>query len=337
MYPYLLSERDYPVKPLYYRQGISPRELVDLAGAYGVIASVSVFSQVPEYPHRTDDGVRYPVGRYDTTLTGPEILSLWDEGGIVSVRGVAVYALGRPYAGVMGDLLAARAECRQRGDYGYEMLFKLMANSLSGKLAQRPGHWKRLESNPHDTDWGVRYTLDTRTGIVTRDRIIAGICERWIDEPHKPRLLGASYAYMTAYARMMMRSIREYAGERQVISQDTDGLWVLSEGLGRLRNRPDIWGDRPGLIREVCSVPCGVWLGPRHYWTPLGWVLSGFSDPVVDPDNLIVVDQCIGRIGRTPPEGVPRTVLGRFRNSSLGQAAIRRYGRRAGWVKPDQP
>jgi hypothetical protein len=316
---------------------MKPKELIDLSESYGVIASVTCVSQVPEYPYRTADGVRYPIGRFDTTLTGPEILSLWDEGGIESVRGVAVYTLGRPFENVMGDLLAARLACRERGEYGYELLFKLMANSLSGKLAQRPGHWKRLDGNPHDTDWGVRYTLDTRTGVLTRDRIIAGICERWVDEPNKPRMLGSCYAYMTAYARKMMRAIRDYAGEHNVIAQDTDGLWVLPAGLENLRSRPELWGDRPGLIREICSVPCGVWFGPRHYWTPLGWVLSGFHDPIVDPDSLIVVDQSFGRIGRTPPEGKPGSVKGRFRNSSLGQAAIRRYGRKSGWVKPDRP
>lgn len=284
MYPWMLRERRYPVARRATLGQTHPDALRDLLRSYGVIARVRLRSEIPEYPVRRGDRTIYPVGEYTTTLAGPDLACALEEGSVVSCDMAAVYVMGEPFRGAMEALLGARAEAEAAGDRAGAVLAKLLANSLAGRLAMREGGWQRRPDMDVPGLWGEHYRLSSRHAGRRRYRHLAGIAWEWVEDrlPRGPHT--SAFAYLTAYGRVHMRHLRAVCPARSVVSQDTDGLWLLPSAVDALAAM-DIWADAgPGSVRVTDTADTGEWWGPRHYRAGSKWVLAGFRGATFRPE-----------------------------------------------------
>lgn len=277
MYPFLLATQTYPVRLAGTIVGASVKAVSDLLDDYGVIASIQLDTPHAEYPHRRGERVTYPTGRFNTVLAGPELARAVKEGAIRQVYRLAYYTLGRPAEGMSRALIDMREEYRRSGNQGWELFVKLLSNSIAGKFAQRRSRWERRPGTAAEVEWGEWLTVNHHGKLTAVHRALAGLVWEKVQAPEQRRSMGQIFAYLTSYGREYMRSVREHCPPGSVISQDTDGLWVLPDGLAALHNAGLLRDGSPGTLRVVASAARGRWWGPKHYWTDLGWVLAGLT------------------------------------------------------------
>lgn len=334
MYPTILRDEMFPVKRVTHRTRVSVDEAVELARDWGVIAHVTLLVTRAEYPVRRGARVYYPVGQIHTTLCGPELLAAAESDRVEAVHRMALYRLARPFAGACDALLCLRAAARAESNKAGEQWAKLLANSLGGKLAQRSGQWRRAPDRDERGRWGQGVTIDARTGSVTRYRYIAGVCWRYDDDEAAAGPYAAAFAYLTAYGRLLMRRVRELCPARSVVSQDTDGLWVLPDGLRALRRSGLAWGDEPGALREECSVADARFIGPRHYFAGGRWTLAGFAGAPSPDDKMRVWDTARTSIWGSALDVAPCEIVERSRRSTIRTDCPQGEPDADGWVQP---
>lgn len=284
MYPALLRDRTYPLSLRHVYGEMRPSDVLGLADGGGVIARVTVRSTAGEYPHRRGDRTIYPIGTFTTTLAGPDLSRLRHDGEILKVHMVAVYNMGRPFQGAMTKLLDERGRAKLCGDKDASAFAKLVANSLGGRLALHQGGWVRDSERDEPGRWGEYHSMSTVTGTGIRWRYLCGACWRWDDTKEARGPHTSAFAYLTAYGRQRMRAIRESLPARSVVSQDTDGLYLLQTAVDALRAEGISGESSPGQLRITASADSGRWYGPRHYRFGAQWVLSGFA-PHLPPDS----------------------------------------------------
>ena len=304
MYPSLLRDRLYPIRLVLQRESISVSDLIDLTSRYGCIARVELDDYTGEYPSRNGSLVVYHMGKFRTVLCGPELARALSDRSVKRVFEVNCYEMGRPFERSAGELCDLREEYRRRGLHHWELLAKMIANSLAGKLAQRPRGWVELRGEGHYPEWDVWIEHNADTGVARRMRCIAGRVQEYTDIGVGQGTLTACFAFLTSYGRAMMRSYRETCPPFSVVSQDTDGIWVLPAGHAALRTAGAI-PDSP-TFGELCikeSSSTGYWLGPKHYRTDHGWILSGYHSPEAPAAGMVIDSYDINpaRTGCTAP------------------------------------
>lgn len=334
MYPWILRDRSYPVKLCGYSNGGRPADIIELAAGLGVIARVRIESERAEFPQRYERGVRYPVGRFTTYLTGPELIELSKCGEIIKVYEYALYKLARPFTESMDALLSDRESCRERGDAAGEQFAKLVANSLAGKLAQRQGRWKRDAHLDETGKWGDSHVLNRRTGTVTRIRHLCGLAWRWVDDESGSGPHTAAFAYLTSYGRLHMAAIRAAMPPLSVVSQDTDGLWCTEEGYHSLISAGILGHGGVGQLRTVGSARTAIFLGARHYCTDGQWTLAGYCDPVVDQNTGRVLHSQHTPLFQAGCVGPPGKVFVATHDSLLPADLEDGIVGEDGWVRP---
>lgn len=279
MYPTILRDKDFPTKLLHHWPAPSVSFLGELLDQWCVIASVRLRTDRPEYPTRDGDRVSFPVGEFDAVLCGPELAFALKCGHVLSCYQAASYVRGRPWQTAADELIALRRDYDDRGDLAWGTFVKLLSNNFGGKMAQRKKGWARRPGVPAEKDWGAWREVMPDGSLGPRYVALAGLVWEVTDPSTPVRPLAAQFAYLTAHGRALMRDVRATLPPGRVVSQDTDGVWVLDPTEAE-RRRAVRFARRVGFrLRRDRRASAGRWLGPRHYWTPDGWVLAGVSDP----------------------------------------------------------
>lgn len=279
MYPHILMNERFPCQLLKVWEQPSVELLGSMLKSWAVLADVRLRSDRPEYPHRKGDRVIYPTGEYSTTLCGPELIRALAAGEVVACHRACTYIVGNPFREAAGELLKLRQQYTKPGHKVWEMFVKLVSNNIGGKFAQRRFEWQRRPFVLAPRKWHTWTYDDMRTGKTCQYRARAGLVDERVPHEAGGRPLAAVFAYITAYGRDLMYAIRSGIPADHVVSQDTDGLWTRPLGEQVVTAIRRKLSDRGYSIRRTTAVPSGRWYGPRHYWTPDGWVLAGLSDP----------------------------------------------------------
>lgn len=279
MYPTILEREPFPVRYVGILDAPTPTMLAAAARDYLILADVILDTPVGEYPYRDGERLSFPAGRYRTVLPGPELAAALAAGHVKETIRAVTYRPGRPFTAAAGELVRLRREAEAANDPARAGFVKMLSNAWSGKMAQRKYDWQRAPKVAPLKEWGEWIELDADGVTVRRFRAAAGLVWERIPHKHGGRPLGAVYAFLTSYARDIMRSVRAMLPPRSVVSQDTDGVWVCGDGRAAFSEVARTLSLRGYTITRKLEQPSGRWLGPRHYWTPAGWVLSGFHRP----------------------------------------------------------
>jgi hypothetical protein len=236
LYPSVMRENLYPTKLIGVYTHADLDELRHWLNEYCVIAEVTIDTDLPIYPERTRDGIMFPVGRFRTALTTPELLCALDRGHLIECSRAAVYECAEIFNAFVDETYRLRLEYHAKGDMAAHHNMKHLMASLYGKFGQRGGH-EEIIGKCESTALHVETELDLETGKKYRIRYIAGIilC-RSLDEETRDSF-PAIAAHVTAYGRQILWQGVETAGISNVFYMDTDSLHVNSTGLAAMRSR----------------------------------------------------------------------------------------------------
>jgi hypothetical protein len=288
MYPWILSSMAFPVKLLAHYNCGNASDLADMLKKHGVIARVRIKTDVPEFPYRTGENTTYPIGEITTTLCGPELQSAIDAGMIQHVYSWSCYQLGTPFRKSALELLKYRLDAKRSENKAWEMYVKHLSNAMAGKLAQRRHNWIERVDKPAQVEWGFWTEIDATTGAHKVYRAIAGMVWERVDVSTPDRPMSAAFAYLTSYGRYIMRTVRALAPSHNVLSQDTDGIWILDNALSNMPIDSQGLEGIPGDLRITYQSMIGRFFSPQHYWTQLGWTLAGFNRPFVEEGSATI-------------------------------------------------
>lgn len=279
MYPTILERELFPVRYVGILERPSPELLASAARDYLLIADVVLDTPAGEYPYRDGETLRFPAGQFRTVLPGPELAAAVAAGHVKDCIRAVTYRPGRPFALAATELKGLRRAAELEGNEIRASFVKMISNAYSGKMAQRKHDWVRRPDVAPWQDWG-QWPEDDGPGRPPKwFRAAAGLVWEKVPHRHGGRPLAAVYAFLTSYGRQLMASVRAMLPARSVVSQDTDGLWVVGPGRERFTEVAQALERRGYTIVRKLDQPSGIWLGPRHYWTTGGWVLSGFHAP----------------------------------------------------------
>lgn len=262
MYPKVMHGSMMPTKLLGVYRRVSHLELGKLLKDFSVIAEVTLDIDKPIFPQYTDGKLLFPIGKFATTLTTPEIQYALDHGYIVNVDRVAVYNQAVIFKEYIDYFYALRLKHRASGDMVDEALDKLFLTNLYGKFGQR-GRMYETVDQVEDRTIETWAEVDADTGQTFHYRKFAGQVQYLKEEVEGRDSHPAIAAHVTAFARMMMWEIYNTAGIVNCYYSDTDCVVVNQVGFDALQGMID--PSKLGMLKLEKVIKHATIHGPKDY------------------------------------------------------------------------
>lgn len=273
LYPAMMQSQEFPIAYCGHEVLPNMRTVIARMRIHTCIASVIVRTEGSGYPKRIKanktikeggikislkgqvvfepDRLAFPVGEYHTYLAGPELQRAIDRDEIVQIKSIAWYRSGQPFTEFVDRWYAKRPLVVTPENIAQDMLAKTILNSLSGKFAQHKMRWVDMPLIRAQKSWGQWFVYDAEKKAVRKFRAIGGYVQELTDGGEGRDAVCAISAYITAYGREYMRSVREFCPPNSVYYQDTDSLMVNNEALAALDNRGLVGTGELGKLRII--------------------------------------------------------------------------------------
>lgn len=244
-YPAALAKTSLPVGQPETREYANAKKAFDLGepGIYSAEVEVPP-CHIPVLPCRFKNRIGYPVGHFQGTWTQPELSYALSQGArVVQFQSSLVWPKSEPilsnFAKGIWDLRHAAGKSTALGKW-----LKLYANSLTGKLAQRPDKESAvLYPDPDDivfcpASFPCRGVLcgdgpccpHQCTGACGRWRQLAGYSPVWLHDTWRIPLSGHVQwaAYLTSVARIELHKqlVSDYEDGDSAVYCDTDSVYA---------------------------------------------------------------------------------------------------------------
>jgi len=232
LYPFVMRNSLFPVKYKKILHKTTPNKLRKLLKDNSITGTVLIDTDEPVYAVRRDRCL-FPVGRFWTTLTTPELKYAMAKGHIVKVGDIVVYEQENIFKSFIDKFYDMRLAFKAKGNREYEQFCKYIMNKLYGKFGQKGENWQKIGDCPGEPD-REELVFNMNGRRVTKIRyllgqlfIMSGVGECFDSFP-------AISAHVTGYARMYLWSLMQKAGWGNYFYCDTDSLIVNSAGLDNL-------------------------------------------------------------------------------------------------------
>lgn len=247
LYPHLLATHELPRCRLGYTVDPPAGYAEWLTATHCTIAEVDLETPEPLAPYQSRDGapVVWPVGRWRTTLCGPELRHTLARGAVRRWCRIAWYAsgpIGRGYAEHMLRLRDASGT-----DPEVRSWIKLVSNCLPGRWGQSLSRWEDCHTGLCHAPWDA-WTAPNGRGGIDRWRSLGWRTQRETRGQWGPEAVPAAAAYTVSLGRAWLWRVMEAAGREHVIYADTDGIMVTRGGHERLAASGMPMGDGPGEL-----------------------------------------------------------------------------------------
>lgn len=263
-YPFLSSQIPLPVRLRHTLRGHDRAAIEKHCSASGVLARVLITTTEPCYPYCHGKETIFPTGTFLTTLAGPELKDALDNNRVLRFYDTNVYDLEPALQGYANALLAARQEATDTGQRHLAQMFKLVGNSIVGKMGQANRFWKNRPDIQTGIEYGLWYGVDER-GKPCRYRSVACITQQEVTDGFVENAVPAIAAWITSAARMQLVRAMRVAGYRHVYYCDTDALMVDDIGLENLNMEGMIVENTIGKLGTRWG-PCNVEIrGVKYY------------------------------------------------------------------------
>lgn len=250
------------------------------------IAEVTLFSPIRTFPVRLHGRSLYCRGRFRTTLAGPELVAAYDAGCITDWHAWAIYdtaVLGRTFA---EQLWAERDRFNSLGKKHLAIMVKSMLVGWWGRMSYKLSGFRPVE--PHSGRERWERWAECRPGPeFDWFQNIAGVThaepEDWTEPEESFPAIGA---FVTAYGRERMRSLRTAAGFGNVLAQIVDSVFVTAAGRRQLEKSGALHPSLPGHLREV-AIHDGIDLAGINVYKINGqWIAQGIktNSTEISPD-----------------------------------------------------
>ena len=243
MYPAIMLNTPMPTVLRGHYTRLSVGMLGSLLARSCVIADVTLDTDSADYPVVRDDRLVFPVGRFRAALCTPELVHALRRGHVRAVHAASVYDRALIFTSYVAEWHDRRRDALARGDAADADFCKRMMNHLYGKLGQSGRVFEAIgECDPADVRAWSEWDADT--GTLSRYRSFGGLVSRQSGETEARESHPAIAAHVTSAARMRLLGLLDRAGRPNVVYMDTDSLYVVAAGAGRLLTlvRPDRLG-----------------------------------------------------------------------------------------------
>lgn len=236
MYPYVMQKEVYPVQLLTYIKQASIDDLKYHMDSYGIMAEVLIDAHKPCFPKRIDGKLCFPLGKFWTTLTTPELKLLPRGAALIAIRGLAVYKLAPIFRDYVKFFYSKRQQFKQEGHEAFNYCCKLLMNSLYGKFGQKIDNYLTIGKDPeHGLGFYGEYDVELHKWI--RFRRMNGKIDIADGYEEGYNSFVAISAFVTAYARCKLGQIIKRVLDGDLYYCDTDSVIVNQRGYKSLQGR----------------------------------------------------------------------------------------------------
>lgn len=248
-YTYAMAHCPVPVRLVGYQLSPSTGETPGDGEIGRCCANVTLVSDTNAYPYRSRHGTIYPIGRWRTTLAGPELEHAHRNGRVAKWHRWAVYECEPALARFAREMSEIRDRFDDMREPNLSQWSKAISVSLVGKLAQRVRAWTWVPEKKPRIMWDQYYSRGI-DGRVYRWQEIGGQHRREHPAGWGVDAVPAIAAWITSFQRVRLLDCMRVAGSSEVVYADTDSLWVTSTGRGRLRQAGWIELGELGFLEE---------------------------------------------------------------------------------------
>ena len=234
-YPFVMRVNEYPVECQTRIKNVSLSELSDLLSNYLVTAHVSINTDLPIYPLRQDGKLIFPVGRFKTYLSSPELTHALVYNHLDKIYACAVYKKANIFKEYVDYFYNKRMEYKHANNDVMTWLCKYFMVSLYGKFGQNGMKYEHVGITTDDKII-VWNEYDVETGETHKMRQYANVIECKVNLSESRESHPAIASHVTANARMLLWEFMCIAGRENVYYIDTDSLLVNKQGYNNLNS-----------------------------------------------------------------------------------------------------
>jgi len=239
---------------------------------FGIIAEVTVDTDVPRYPVRVGGRVAYPVGRFVTVLAGPEIEEARRLDHLVSIGPGWLHRLSphmREWAQWVLDVTDDRREDVPRVA---RRAVKHWGRAVIGKTAARG--WRTIPlASLGGSGWDYRPAWNAQLQAPSHLVDVCGQVAEVVPAGDGDNAYPAILAWVESWTRVFLSRAIDAVERRHVITCDTDGLICQDDPyLAAALEHADLG---PLTMRRKGTYQKVTVLGPQHVITPDDTKLAG--------------------------------------------------------------
>lgn len=262
MYPAVMKGNLYPIRLITRTTHANVNDIANWINDGSVVARVKLETSEPRYGHFTGEKLIFPIGKFVTTLTTPELKVAIENDEVKDCEEMAVYEHADIFTDFVTELYRHRLQSKAEGDDIGAWLIKKVMNALYGKFAQRGRVWETIGEADLD-EMCTETVIDYPEGTVHQRRKFAGICQEKMEDEEGRESFPAIAAHVTAFARLKLWSLVLSAGRENVFYLDTDSLYVNTAGAGNIKNL--VHTDQLGALKLEKVSSCGEIFGAKDY------------------------------------------------------------------------
>jgi hypothetical protein len=249
LYPYVMRDRWYPIRLVAHHSRADSSLPSRLTRPKACTAHVRLYSPIDTYPLKCREGTLHVRGRIETVLAGPELERAVERRHITEILSVNEYETAPIFREFVRDFWADRKRYISEKNDVYQMIVKLLMNSLYGKFGQQTPEWIYSDEYYDRSVFMQGYAEGEDGEEPVRYRVLAG--KRYVEGPkHEARgSFVAIASFTTSYAREYMRHLRETAGSENIYYQATDSLYTSETGYRSLQDGGYVNPSKLGALK----------------------------------------------------------------------------------------
>jgi len=236
MYPFVMRNHDFPTRVITTCRTMRIDELDVVTSRYAITAECRVNTNIPVYPKRINGYTCFPVGRFDTVLSTPEIVYGLDNDLIESLGTVILHEQARIFQDYVDYMYVNRQQYKKAKNESYQEFCKKLMNSLYGKFGQNGKKWKKTQLTPRGKpgSWEV---VDRPTDNIVKYKEINDVVFEGVEDEEADHSFPAIAAHVTAYGRILLQRMIDYLGRQHVYYCDTDSLLIDQHAYDRVKSK----------------------------------------------------------------------------------------------------
>jgi len=242
------------------------------------IAKCLIETDEPTYAIRRERTI-FPIGRFWTVLTTPELKYALARGHIKQVTDCVLYEQADIFSSYVKRFYALRQEFKSAGVAQFEELCKLLLNCLYGKFGQKADIWTKIGDCPDEPD-RVEEILDTTNNKRRMLRYLLGEVFESTGTEECFNSFPAIASHVTAYGRLRLWELIKQASCENVFYCDTDSLIVNEAGLCKLNNQ--LHETKLGYLKIESITQSLIIRGLKDYATESKNVIKGIRKNAVE-------------------------------------------------------
>jgi hypothetical protein len=333
MYPFIMRDYEFPTQFANFWKNVSLDEYKEVREkGYLVSAHCDIDTDEPVYPTRTDNKLVFPIGKFSTYLSSPEIDYGIEHGHITKIHSAAMYHSDPIFKDFVTYFYDLRLKAKHKGDERQSFFLKIMMNSLYGKFGQNGRKWKTLDTQEGMDDIKVWQEYDHDTGEIKNLRQMGRVVQQLQTEDESMNSHPSIAAHITAEARMYLWRLMKQAGRENTYYCDTDSLFTNKEGADNIKDVLD--DDLLGYLKIEEITDDFELFTLKDYKFGKSVKIKGVRDPSdIRGDNVYGMLQFRGLKGTMREKDFGRIVITRG-TKILTRKYTKGLVQPDGWVKP---